>query len=130
MFSHERYIAHRIPRMLNLLPLSPQIPQNPCPQILRLQRDPLCIVQPARPILQLFRAGKKACPGRVAGRFVRVWIVCWGGAGAEQFGAGGFGSCIALWCKLSAVDRIALVKIEAVAYEGLLYSFKSGTGGG
>lgn len=57
--------AHRIPRILDLLPLPTQVPKDICALLLRLQRDPLTVRQPARPIIECRRALQQTCSVRI-----------------------------------------------------------------
>jgi hypothetical protein len=80
--------THRIPRVLNLFPLAPQIPQDIRSHILRLHRDPLRVVQAPRSVLEGLGASQQSRAGRVRrGVFVGVWVVrrreAWAG---EKFG--------------------------------------------
>lgn len=62
-----------IPRVLDRLPLSIQISQHVAPNILRLQRNPLTLLQPRRAALQSLRAGQKLLP---LFQVLVLWLVC------------------------------------------------------
>lgn len=64
-------VAHGIPCMFDLFPLTPKIPQNVRSHIFRLQRDSLGILQPLCPVFKSFCARQQS-----RSRGESRWIVC------------------------------------------------------
>lgn len=61
-------LDEHVPRVLDLLPLAAQVPQDPRANVLGLEREPLALVEPARAVRQLVGPLKQACALRVVGR--------------------------------------------------------------
>lgn len=61
-----RILTHRIPTVLERIPLSPQVAQDSCSHILRLQRYPLTILQPPLSIRQLISRRHQPRPLRLS----------------------------------------------------------------
>lgn len=76
LFSQSRqHDAHHISRMLNLFSLPPKVPQNIGTNCLRLEGEPVGVLQSAGPILKSLSSLEQPGPLRVVVRRVRVRVV-------------------------------------------------------